>query len=323
MAIPLAVIAAIVFYMIKMPGTSHSGELPPLTDRERDLSRSLKQHVSMLAETIGERNHWHFGGMEAAASYIENTLRASGYETTEQEYDIEGRTYRNIEAELKGSSAPDEIVLVGAHYDSAFGTPGANDNASGVAAALEMAGMFAGKAPRRTVRFVLFANEEPPFFHTSLMGSRVYSARCKRRGENIVAMLSLETIGYYSDEPGSQHYPFPFNLLYPDTGNFIGFVGNVSSKSLVKGIVGSFRSHTAFPSEGVAAPGWITGIGWSDQWSFWEEGYPGVMVTDTALFRYQHYHEAKDTPEKIDYDRTARVVMGLQRVVEELSKVSP
>ncbi len=132
-------------------------------------------------------------------------------------------------------------------------------------------------------------------------------------------MLSLETIGYYSDESDSQHYPFPFSLIYPNTGNFIGFIGNISSRQLVRKSIRSFRSHTPFPSEGVAAPGWITGIDWSDHWSFWEEGYPAIMVTDTALFRYEHYHTMKDTPDRVNYDRTARVVMGLTRVITELA----
>lgn len=323
LAVTFAVIAAIVLYMVKMPGKSYSGALAPLTKGEIDLSSRLHHHVSMLAGTIGERNQWHFGKIEAAAAYIENELRASGYDVSWQEYTAKGKSYKNIEAQREGTSGAEEIVIVGAHYDSVSGTPGANDNASGVGAALEIARIFSREAPERTVRFVFFANEEPPFFQTPLMGSRVYAARCKQRGENITAMLSLETIGYYSDEPGSQRYPFPFNLMYPDTGNFIGFAGNLSSRALVHKVVGSFRTHTAFPSEGVAAPAWIPGIGWSDQWSFWEEGYPGVMVTDTALFRYRYYHEADDTPDKIDYEKTARVVMGISRVVEDLSKISP
>ena len=171
----------------------------------------------------------------------------------------------------------------------------------------------------RTVRLVAFVNEEPPFCHTDLMGSRVYARRCRARDENVVAMLSLETIGFYVDEPGSQKYPFPFSLFYPDTGNFVGFVGNLGSRSLTRRSIRAFRESTDFPSEGLAAPGWIPGIGWSDHWSFWQEGYPGVMITDTAPFRYPHYHTPQDTPDRIDYDRFARVVMGVSGVVEALA----
>jgi Zn-dependent M28 family amino/carboxypeptidase len=151
------------------------------------------------------------------------------------------------------------------------------------------------------------------------MGSKVYATRARKRKENIIAMLSLETMGYYSEAPGSQQYPFPFSLFYPHTANFIGFVGNLRSRQLVRQSLDAFRRHTKFPSEGTAAPGWITGIGWSDHLSFWREGYKAIMVTDTALFRYQHYHTRQDTPEKIDYNRLARVTNGLADVVAELA----
>jgi Iap family predicted aminopeptidase len=211
-------------------------------------------------------------------------------------------------------------MVIGAHYDSPTDSPGANDNASGVAALLELARQFKTARPVRTVRFVAFVNEEPPFFQTDLMGSRVYAANARKRGEKIVAMLALETIGYYSDQAGSQHYPPPFNLFYPDTGNFIAFVGNIASRSLVHSSIKIFRESTRFPSEGLAAPGFIPGIGWSDQWAFWQEGYPGIMITDTAPFRYPQYHQREDTPDKLEYEQMARVVAGIGRVVEELTK---
>jgi Zn-dependent M28 family amino/carboxypeptidase len=182
-----------------------------------------------------------------------------------------------------------------------------------------MARLLGSQRLARTVRLVAFVNEEPPFFLTGDMGSRFYARRSRERSEKIVAMFSLETIGYYSDAKGSQHYPFPFSLFYPNTANFIGFVSNISSRDLVRQSIASFRQHTAFPSQGAAAPGWMTGIGWSDHWSFWREGYPAIMVTDTALFRYAHYHTPEDTPDKIDYARTARVILGLARVIAELA----
>ena len=196
---------------------------------------------------------------------------------------------------------------------------GANDNASGVAALVEVARLLVAKPLARSVRFVAFVNEEAPFFYTLDMGSHRYARRAHERGDNITAMLSLETIGYYSDAPGSQHYPFPFSFFYPDTANFIGFVGNLSSRSLVRCSLDAFRQYTPFPSEGLASPGWITGISWSDHWSFWQAGYPAIMITDTALFRYAHYHAPTDTPDKLDYNRTARVVNGLSYVVEVLA----
>ena len=152
------------------------------------------------------------------------------------------------------------------------------------------------------------------------MGSRVYARRSKARGENIVAMFSLETIGYYSDRPGSQRYPFPLGFFYPSTGSFIAFVSNLSSRALLHEVLASFRRHAAFPAEGVAAPAFIPGVDWSDHWSFWKEGYPALMVTDTAPYRYPYYHTAQDTPDRVDYERTARVVTGLHRMLRELAQ---
>ena len=312
------------FYMTDMPGDSYSGVLPPLSADELSLRDRLERHMTALSGAVGERNVWRHDALEAAASYIEEALRELGYSVAAQAYPAEGKTVRNLETEIVGSLLPDEIVLIGAHYDSVQGSPGANDNASGVAALLEIARRLAGKRPARTVRFVAFVNEEPPFFYSREMGSRVYARRARERGDNIVAMLSLETIGYYVDAKGSQHYPFPvYSLFYPDTGDYIAFIGNLSSRSLVRQSLGSFRRHTAFPSEGIAAPGWLGGIHWSDHWSFWQEGYPALMVTDTALFRYPHYHSSSDTSEKIDYPRLARVVAGLARVTVDLVKKEP
>jgi Zn-dependent M28 family amino/carboxypeptidase len=283
------------------------------------LERRLKRHVAVLAGEIGERNFWHPKGLEAAADYIAHVFRNLGYEVRREGFTVSGAVLSNLEATLVGTSVPGEIVVVGAHYDSVMGSPGANDNASGVAGLLETARLLAGRPLSRTVRFVAFVNEEPPFFQTDHMGSRVYASRSRQRGEQIVAMLSIETIGYYSEEQGSQRYPFPFGLVYPDTANFIGFVANVASRDLLRRAIATFREQIDFPSEGIAAPSWITGIGWSDHWSFWEEGYPALMVTDTALFRYRHYHTAQDTPDKIDYARMARVVTGITGVVAELT----
>lgn len=312
----------LIIYMVTMPNSSYSEPFKPLSESELLLKNYLKKHVYMLAEQIGERNIWHYNELNDSAGYIETTLAELGYDVAKQEYKVENKILKNIEAELVGTSKPEEIIIVGAHYDSVIGSPGANDNASGVAAVLEIARLLSKEKLPRTLRMVAFVNEEPPFFQTKNMGSRIYAARSRQRGEKIIAMFSLETIGYYSNEPGSQHYPFPLGSFYPDTGNFIGFVGNVSSRKLVHHSLASFRRHTSFPSEGLAAPGWFIGIGWSDHWSFWKEGYPAVMITDTALFRYKQYHTMEDTPDKIDYDRMARVVEGITRVLCDLATTS-
>jgi Zn-dependent M28 family amino/carboxypeptidase len=305
--------------MIRMPGQSHQGPLPPLTDEQRTLAQELHSHVQMLAEQIGERNVFHHDRLVMAANYIRATLAGAGYEVRLQPYEVAGKICENIEAEVRGGKRPDDIIVIGAHYDSVQGSPGANDNASGVAATLALARAFAEATPARTLRFVSFANEEPPLFQTEHMGSRVYAMRSRERGENIILMLSLETIGYYSDEPGSQHLPFPLNLIYPSTGNFIAFVSNVENGFLVRQLVGSFRQQAQFPSEGGALWDLIPGVGWSDHWAFWKEGYPAVMVTDTAPFRYPAYHSPADRPELVQYERMARVVSGLRAVIVEMA----
>ena len=315
----LGVIAAGGWYIFSMPGKSWSKPVPPLSAEEQLIHDNLKRHVEMLAQQIGERNVWHAEALASAASYIHHTLENLGYPVRVQLFDSQGLTVQNLEIELPGAAAAEEIVVVGAHYDTVAGGPGANDNASGVAALLEIARLLVGKTHARTLRLVAFVNEEQPFSESEEMGSRVYAERSQQRGEQIKAMISLETIGHYSDQPASQHYPFPFSYFYPDTGNFIGFVGNLSSWRLVRQAVGAFRASTAFPSEGVAAPGWITGVGWSDHASFWKAGYPAIMITDTAFFRYQHYHEATDTPEKLDYLSLSRVTRGLVDVAAELA----
>ena len=312
----------VALYMTSMPGESHAGPLPELSDEERRFRENLKRHVAVLGREIGERNVWHPAALNAAAAYIKQSFTEFGFEVGEQSFQAEGQAVANLEAVLPSMAASPpaaEAIVIGAHYDSVVGSPGANDNGSGVAAMLEIARFLAGRRFRREVRFVAFVNEEPPFFYTDQMGSRRYARRAAKHGERIAAMLSLETIGYYADEQGSQRYPFPFGLFYPDRGNFIGFVGNLRSGRLVREAIGSFRRHTRFPSEGTTAPGWLTGIGWSDHWSFWKEGYPAVMVTDTAPFRYPAYHTAADRPEMLDYDRLCRVVAGLARVVIELA----
>lgn len=311
------------FAMIWMPGNSYRGKIQPLTERETALQTALQQDVQKLSGEIGEHNYLQYQKLVAAAKFLEESLTASGYKVNRQGYQVKAanQTYYNLEVELKGTNKSDEIVVIGGHYDSVYGSPGANDNSTGAAAVLELARLFAKNNTSRTLRFVEFVNEEPPFFWTDDMGSVVYAKRCKSRGEKVVAMLSLETIGYYSDKLESQKYPFPINLFYPSVGNFIGFIGNPASGDLVRQAIASFRHHTKYPSEGAALPDKIPGVGWSDHWAFWQQGYSGVMVTDTAPFRYPYYHTSGDTPDQVNYERMARVVTGLEAVVADLAEV--
>lgn len=308
--------------MMRMPGRSHRGPLPPADDELLGIAAELRRHVKRLAEEIGERNVSHCPRQLAeSADYIEAELITAGYTPLRQEYDVCGTTCCNLAVEIPGTTRPHEIVVIGAHYDSVPGSPAANDNGSGVAAVLSLARTFVHLPGDRTLRFLAFVNEEAPYAHTDQMGSRVYARQCRQRGEKITAMLSLETIGFYSDAPSSQKYPPLIGLLYPSAGNFIAFVGNTRYGSLVRQVMRAFRRGEPFPSQGGALPEAISDIARSDHWSFWQEGYPALMVTDTAPFRYAHYHTPQDTVDKIDFNKTARVVRGLRSVVSALVSV--
>jgi Zn-dependent M28 family amino/carboxypeptidase len=311
-----AVFAVFWWFGVRMPGKNVSSAAA-LSPEEIVLREELRADVQMLAGQIGERNMAHYPQLNAAADFIESSFARAGLQPRRDTYELNGRSCHNIEAEIRGASP--QIVLVGAHYDSVFGAPGANDNGSGVAATLALARRFAARSSSCTLRFVAFVNEEPPYFQTPQMGSFVYASRCKARGDRISAMISLETIGYFSDAPHSQTYPSAgLGVFYPTVGNFIGFVGNVHSRALLRRSLALFRQQGKLPSQGAALPSFIPGIAWSDQWSFWQHGYPAIMITDTAPFRYPHYHSVTDTPDKLDYDRFALVVSGTQKVIEVL-----
>jgi Peptidase family M28 len=315
----VAVVALLWWFGMRMPGKNIS-KAAPLSPDEVTLRDKLRADVQMLAGEIGERNMWHYAQLNAAADFIEDSFSRAGLHPRRDSYELRGQACHNIEVEIPGTRP--EVLLIGAHYDSVFGSPGANDNGSGVAATLALARRFANRKRQHTMRFVTFVNEEPPYFLSGEMGSLVYAGRCKVRGDKISAMISLETIGYFSDAPNSQTYPSRvLGAFYPKVGNFIGFVANVHSRALLRRVIALFRQHAKIPSEGAALPAFIPGVSWSDQWSFWRNGYPAMMVTDTAPFRYPYYHSANDTPDKLDYDRFALVVSGMEKVIEELDKL--
>ncbi len=316
----LAALVAGIVYCTAMPGSSRAAALPPLSADERAVSAELSRHVQELAVGIGVRRATEGDSLLRAERYLSRELSLVTSATLRRErIPSSPAEATNLVLELPGkTSSP--IVLVGAHYDSApGGTPAANDNGSGAAAVLVLAQRLARSEHLLPIRFVLFANEEMPYFQTEAMGSLVHARGCVARGDQLRAVFSLETMGHFSDAPGSQKYPPPLNRLYPDTGNFIGFVGNLSSRQLVRESLGRFRAHATVPSEGAALPASLPGIGWSDHWAFWQVGYSAVMVTDTAPFRDPNYHELSDTPDQMDFERLARVVIGLEAMLKELA----
>lgn len=291
-----------------------------MTQQEKDLANRLRRHIYRLADEIGEHNVYHPEALHSAEHYIEETFEAQGYQVARQEYRVKNVRSANLEVSCRGSKHPEEIILIGAHYDSVIGSPGANDNASGVAALLELSRMFRQATPERTIRFVAFVNEEPPFFFSPQQGSMVYSKMARQRGDNIRLMISLETMGYYRNEPNSQHYPPLFRLFYPSTANFIAFVTNLRSRRAMHRFAKAFRQVSDFPLEHVATFSLIPGVAWSDHLAFWWRGYRAMMVTDTAFYRYPYYHSAQDTAEKIDYEKLAMLTESLFAALVEFSK---
>jgi Zn-dependent M28 family amino/carboxypeptidase len=277
----------------------------------------LRRIVEKLALGIGPRPYTEHARLEEAADFIAGEFASSGVGVTEQRFEFERHTYRNIVGELPGRRAGEPILVVGAHYDTVRGTPGADDNASGVAGLLALAKMLADARPARTVRFAAFALEEPPVYRTKRMASYRYALGLKEAGAHVGGMICLEMIGFFSDREGSQRYPLPLmSLSFPKAGNFVGMVGNRRSAAFTRLAAEGFRDATDLPLRTLNAPAVVVGIDFSDHWSFAKLGYPALMVTDTAFYRNANYHGAGDLPDTLDYGRMAQVVDGLRGAVE-------
>jgi len=273
--------------------------------------KNITTHVQTLAGDIGERNVFHPSALASAASYIQEEWERQGYVVNLQHYRAKGVDCANLEVTRIGINSSEPMILIGAHYDSVKGSPGANDNGSGVAALLELSRLFATVTPQTTVRFVAFVNEEPPFFYWPKMGSMVYAKAARQRDDQIRFMVSLETIGYFPDFPHSQDYPLLLKWFYPNRGNFVAFVANFRSRKPMRQAVHQFQQCTDFPLQHIATFAWLPGVCWSDHLAFWRHGYRAFMVTDTALYRYPYYHTANDTPEKIHYPPFAKLTKDL------------
>ena len=298
-----------------------------MEDRKETAER-LKRHVTELSLNIGERNFEKRANLDRAASYVYKSFEQSGYRPRIQEFNVDpvpwitrARTdpdkidlvtrspYRNICATLAGASQ--ETIVVGAHYDTVFGSPGADDNASGVAGVLELARLLRSTPLEKTIEFVAFANEEPPFFRTSAMGSDQYVADSFLKKRKIVFMISLEMIGYYSEKASSQKYPPFLRFFYPDHANFIAVVGNFFSRRYVQWMKKAFDEKSDLSAQPLVAPQFVRGVDLSDQLSFWKRKIPAIMLTDTAFYRNPHYHCPTDLPETLNFEKMSEVVKGV------------
>ncbi len=287
-----------------------------MTDPLPIVVERLRAHVHTLTRTIGERSVALPENLKQTAIYLRSFFEEIGIPVHLEPYTYGSHTVSNVVAKLKGRGEPQVHYLLGAHYDSVAGTVGADDNASAVAVMLETARVLAEREPSEvSVTFVGFALEEPPVFGTRFMGSRVHAAAARREKAAIDGMICLEMVGYTCHEPGCQRYPFPLGFFgYPKTGDFIGIVGNFGSRDFAQQLERSFHRSRRLPVVSLWVPfnGWIMpSVRLSDHASFWDMGFPAVMVTDSAFFRNPHYHRATDTLEILDFDFMARLVESL------------
>lgn len=282
---------------------------------------TLYRHVKVLSAEIGSRSVYEYDRLNAAKDYIFASLKTMGYKPELQTYTYEGRSFSNIVVMIAGKEHSKETVLIGAHYDTYAVTPGADDNASGVALLLELCRLMKSDQPGRTIKFVFFTLEEPPVFRSAFMGSAVYAERARMNGENITAMICLDMVGYYNDRKGGQGFPLPFmSLFYPTTPNFLAIVGNLSSRRLANDVAESIRKTPGLTVETLSMVGFFPGIDFSDHRSFWKQGYPAVMITDTAFFRNPNYHGETDTIETLDFKRMEILLGGLFPTIKYLAR---
>lgn len=303
-------------------------ELPVLPDPAEDLSVTLEAQVMLFSSMYSERNASNLDQLNGAGDMLFERLTDMRYAARREVFTLkDGSEVFNVIAELPGTS--DEVVVVGAHYDAAEGTPGADDNASGVVGVVDLARRFKSEEGRfePTLRFVFFTTEEPPHYRMDTMGSLVHARAARERGDDIVAMIAVEMIGYFDDEPGSQHYPAMPGVEaaagLPDVGNFIGVVTRPEDAALLGRVVDGMGGDDRLPVVSLALPETVSGVGWSDHWSFWQAGYPAVMVTDTAFARNPNYHQPTDTFDTLDYERMGLVVDGIERAVIGLLNQRP
>lgn len=299
-----------VTWMVVQPTWTSSGasSAPPA------LQAALRKHVHRLAVDFAPRVHTNLTQLNNASAYIESELRSTTAKVTVQRYSVTGRNFQNLIAQFGPDT--EDVIVVGAHYDVAGEQPGADDNASGVAGLIELAKALSTAQLKQRVELVAYTLEEPPYFRTANMGSAVHAKSLKAKGKRVSLMLSLECIGYFSDEPNSQQLLTPLmKAVYPTTGNFIALVGNYAEGDLSRRVKRSMQQATSLPVYSINAPSILQGIDFSDHLSYWNEGFVGMMVTDTAFFRNEAYHTEDDTPDRLDYKRMAEVVVAVAKTV--------
>lgn len=289
-----------------------------LLSEQRVSADRLQRHVEVLSEKHAPRSYKWVTNLDACADYISGQFKDSGASVSEQTYDVKGNTYRNVIASFGPET--DSRIVVGAHYDSCGDTPGADDNASGVAGLIELSHLLGQAGLKQRVELVAYTLEEPPFFRSVNMGSARHAYRLRKNNVEVDAMICLEMIGCFRDEKGSQRFPSTFlKLLYPDRGNYIAVIGSIGDRKLIRHMKSTMRGATDLPVHAMCAPKGFPGLDFSDHRNYWANDYTAVMITDTSFFRNGHYHLVSDTPETLDYDRMTKVVIGVYEAVVRMA----
>lgn len=318
----LCAVALGLFYCSSMPGESPPTSTNPLTPEESEVSENLKTGCEELAHLIGQRNTVRMQGLDRTREFIARRLGRSSLRPKETAFTSRGEYSVNIEVEIEGTTAKDQILVVGAHYDTASYSPGADDNASGVAMLLEIARLVGARPHDRTIQLVFFDRGSGRFAGTDDTGSFAWAAEAKRQNKKIAAMISIDSIGMYFEEAGTQSGPFPLSLCYPDQGNFVLFASDFGSRQLVQACVENFRTQGGFPCEGLTLPGFIPWLSHSDHHPFGQNDWPSLVVTDTGPNRNSEHGQMTDTFDRLNYDRMALVTVRLSKLIERLSQRS-
>jgi Zn-dependent M28 family amino/carboxypeptidase len=311
------------WYLIDCEGEWQGETLEKQEKIDLNLIGSELQSDIAYLQNLGPRNSEsliNYQQLRKCEEWIVEKWKSQGYLPTRHSAAVEGKEYYNIVIEIPGTVTPSEIVIISAQYDTLPDSPGANNNGSGVATLFQLSKLIRNFRPRRTVRLIEFVNEEDPFWGTDKMGSYIYAKNCYNRNEDIKVMLSLDAIGIYKNSSGTQNLPFPFSLFYPDRGNFLAFIGNISSRPYVKAVTAGFKKGSSFPIAAGVAPEWVDGVTWSDHYSFWKFGYPAVQITDTGGFRSASHTTKDDTMEKISFNALSRVVVGMYSALIDLAQ---
>jgi hypothetical protein len=319
-ALVVALLGAAWWIVLWMPASSN---VPCTTagGREDEVVHHLTRHVTYLAGSLGPRSFEQPDALAAAADYVETELARHGWRVTRQGVGPGGE-FVNVVADAPAAAAPAPLLVVGAHYDTVAGSPGADDNASGVAVLLEIARLL-GRAPRVPLRLIAFTNEEDPLGNTEARGSLVAAAASRRAGEDLRGMIALESLGFFTDAPDSQHYPAPLAWFLPDRGDYVAFVARPSSRTFLHETIGAFRTASRLPAEGLAVPQTLVRhVRRSDNAPYWDHGYQALMITDTAEFRNPHYHRPSDLPPTLDFRRAAQATLGIAAAVECVARRS-